>query len=339
MINGLECLARVAALTDGPEASARLLAAVTAAREQSELARWPPEPDVWSAVEHDIRAELGNDAFARAWADGLVLSLEVAAAYALRGHDQREREHDEESLEAPELLLGDLDEARDDALHGLAWALKQGDEKVEARVRDRLGCVALARGALVDAEDQLQQSLAIGLRRDFRERLISSLESLARVAALTDSPAEAARLLAAVAGAREQSKLVRWPPQAGFWAAFEDDLRVQLGDDAFARAWADGLKLSLEDAAAYARRGRGQRKRPKHGWESLTPTELQVVRHVAGGLTNPQIGERMYISRGTVKAHLSHVFAKLDVSNRQTLTAEAIRRGLDAAKPPEPPVA
>ena len=335
MINGLESLARVAALTDEPEASARLLAAVTAAREQSELARWPPQPDVWSAVEHDIRAELGDDAFARAWEDGLALSLEDAAAYALRGHDQREREHDEESLKAPELLLGDLDEARDDALHGLAWALKQDNEKVEARLRHRLGCVALARGALVEAEDQLQQSLAISVRRDFREQLINSLESLARVAALTDSPAEAARLLAAAAGAREESQILRWSPQPGFWAALEDDLRMQLGDDAFARAWTDGLKLSLEDAAEYARRGRGQRKRPKHGWESLTPTELQVVRHVTDGLTNPQIAERMYISRATVKAHLSHIFAKLQASSRSELAARATKRGFDAPDTPQ----
>jgi DNA-binding NarL/FixJ family response regulator len=37
---------------------------------------------------------------------------------------------------------------------------------------------------------------------------------------------------------------------------------------------------------------------------------------VAEGLTNPQIGERMFISRGTVKAHLSHIFAKLNTGTR-----------------------
>jgi DNA-binding CsgD family transcriptional regulator len=60
---------------------------------------------------------------------------------------------------------------------------------------------------------------------------------------------------------------------------------------------------------------------------TLTPTETQVVELVAEGLTNPQIGERMFISRATVKVHLAHVFRKLDVKSRSELTAQAVRRG------------
>jgi DNA-binding CsgD family transcriptional regulator len=48
---------------------------------------------------------------------------------------------------------------------------------------------------------------------------------------------------------------------------------------------------------------------------------------VAQGLTNPQVAERMFIARATVKAHLAHIFQKLDVSSRSELTALAIRRG------------
>jgi len=61
---------------------------------------------------------------------------------------------------------------------------------------------------------------------------------------------------------------------------------------------------------------------------SLTPTEIRVVELVAEGLTNPQIGERMFISRGTVKVHLSHIFAKLGITTRSELAAEATRRAL-----------
>jgi DNA-binding CsgD family transcriptional regulator len=43
----------------------------------------------------------------------------------------------------------------------------------------------------------------------------------------------------------------------------------------------------------------------------MTATELRVAALVAQGLTNPEIGERMFISRGTVKVHLCHIFAKL----------------------------
>ena len=66
--------------------------------------------------------------------------------------------------------------------------------------------------------------------------------------------------------------------------------------------------------------------RPARGWESLTPTELRVVQLICEGLTNPQIGERMFISRGTVKVHLSHIFAKLGIGTRAELAAEATRR-------------
>ena len=43
-------------------------------------------------------------------------------------------------------------------------------------------------------------------------------------------------------------------------------------------------------------------------------------------MTNPEIGARMFISRGTVKVHLSHVYAKLGLRNRSEVAAEAIRR-------------
>jgi DNA-binding CsgD family transcriptional regulator len=47
---------------------------------------------------------------------------------------------------------------------------------------------------------------------------------------------------------------------------------------------------------------------------------------VAEGLSNPQIGERLYISSRTVQTHLAHVFAKLDLSARAQLAAEVTRR-------------
>ena len=77
----------------------------------------------------------------------------------------------------------------------------------------------------------------------------------------------------------------------------------------------------------YARRGRGARKRPSAGWASLTPTELQVVELAAEGLSNPEIARRLFIARGTVKTHLTHVFAKLGLTTRASLAAEATRRG------------
>ena len=90
----------------------------------------------------------------------------------------------------------------------------------------------------------------------------------------------------------------------------------------------EGSALSLEEAAAYASRARGERKRPSSGWAALTPTELEVVALAAQGLSNAEIGTRLFISPGTAKVHLSHIYAKLGVANRAALAARATARGL-----------
>jgi DNA-binding CsgD family transcriptional regulator len=61
------------------------------------------------------------------------------------------------------------------------------------------------------------------------------------------------------------------------------------------------------------------------GWETLTRAEREVVRHVVEGLTNREIGERLFVSARTVETHLAHVFAKLGVSSRVELTGAVIR--------------
>lgn len=66
--------------------------------------------------------------------------------------------------------------------------------------------------------------------------------------------------------------------------------------------------------------------RPKFGWESLTPTERLVVELVTEGLTTPQIAERLYVSRDTVKTHIGHVYCKLGISSRVELATAAVRR-------------
>jgi len=90
--------------------------------------------------------------------------------------------------------------------------------------------------------------------------------------------------------------------------------------------------------AAGIRRGRhGPRSRPQIGWQSLTPAEQTVASLVADGLSNPQIGDRLYISRRTVQTHLAHVFAKLDIVSRAQLAAEVTRHRAgepDGGSPP-----
>ncbi|MGH9223682.1 MAG: helix-turn-helix domain-containing protein, partial [Acidimicrobiales bacterium] len=80
-----------------------------------------------------------------------------------------------------------------------------------------------------------------------------------------------------------------------------------------------------------ALRSLGVRRRPRGprssrtGWESLTETELRVAGLAAAGLTNRQIGERLFVSPRTVETHLGHAFAKLGVATRAHLAAEVAR--------------
>lgn len=60
----------------------------------------------------------------------------------------------------------------------------------------------------------------------------------------------------------------------------------------------------------------------------LSPRETDIVRLVACGLTNREISGRLGVSDKTVKNHISHIFAKLNVSTRTQVVIHAIRSGL-----------
>jgi ATP/maltotriose-dependent transcriptional regulator MalT len=195
-----------------------------------------------------------------------------------------------------------------------------------------LGKLARRAGETGRAEQLHHEALELQHRRNLRPGIVESLEALAALAADHESPAEAARLFGAADALRHSIGTVRWPAEQ---AGYDDDLahaRAQLADDEFDAAWTQGAALSIDDAIEYVSRARGERKRPTTGWESLTPTEERVVALAAEGLTNPQIAERLFVARGTVKVHLEHIFTKLAVSTRAELAAQATKRALQPAE-------
>jgi DNA-binding CsgD family transcriptional regulator len=218
--------------------------------------------------------------------------------------------------------LGRRNEARGLVDRALALARKLDVPHLVADALEQAGLLTAADDPDA-AEDQHHQALALRVDHGLRTFLVDSLDALAGLACRAESFAEAVRLLAASASARTAMGHPRPPIDRPGHEATLTRLRVALGDEAFSDVWTAGAKLSLDDAVAYARRARGGRNRPATGWASLTPTELDVVRLVAEGLTNPEIGSRLFISRATVKTHLSHVYAKLDVANRTELAALA----------------
>jgi predicted ATPase/DNA-binding CsgD family transcriptional regulator len=104
------------------------------------------------------------------------------------------------------------------------------------------------------------------------------------------------------------------------------ELHAQLGEEAFAVEFAAGHQLRLDDlrtiphpstpAAASA------------PGVSLTGREIEVLRLLAQDLSNPQIAERLVVSRRTVDAHLRSIYDKLDVKSRDAAIRVARERGL-----------
>ncbi|BBY04159.1 helix-turn-helix transcriptional regulator [Mycobacterium seoulense] len=182
--------------------------------------------------------------------------------------------------------------------------------------------VAVAQGEPQQAQTDLHDAVAVAERTGGYLFVPDALEGLA---ALTTDPEHAARLFGAAEALRRRHGEVRFK---AFQASYDASLaktREALGQQAFEAAWAEGAGLSTDEAIAYAQRGHGARGRPASGWESLTPTELDVVRLVSEGLPNKDIAARMFISARTVQSHLTHVYAKLAVSSRVQLAQEAGR--------------
>lgn len=149
---------------------------------------------------------------------------------------------------------------------------------------------------------------ALRIRSEHRLVLgsIVSLEAIAETLLRREAQEAAGVLAGAAARARADAGAhglePGWPDEATFMAAMNK-----------------GRNLEIDEAVEYATRARGPRRRPETGWDSLTPTERSVVELAVAGLSNPEIAARLFMSRGTVKTHLAHVYPKLGVANRTEL--------------------
>lgn len=62
--------------------------------------------------------------------------------------------------------------------------------------------------------------------------------------------------------------------------------------------------------------------------QELSPREIEIIKQVAAGLRNMEIGKKLFISEGTVKIHLHNIYLKLGVDSRTKLTRYAQEKGL-----------
>jgi DNA-binding NarL/FixJ family response regulator len=73
-----------------------------------------------------------------------------------------------------------------------------------------------------------------------------------------------------------------------------------------------------------------------HGLAELTERELEVLRLVARGLSNAEIGQELYISDATVKTHVTHILQKLGLRDRVQVVVVAHEAGLLSSDGPGP---
>jgi DNA-binding NarL/FixJ family response regulator len=188
--------------------------------------------------------------------------------------------------------------------------LERGDVDGAARVAGRLDRLAGAqRGPYLKAAAALAKGrvcVASG-QGDARGFLQEALEGFARA----QLPMERARARLELARA-----LAERSPEV---AVAEAKLALEAFERLEATRHADAAAALLRSLGAPVRTG------PK-GIGALTRREAEVLRLVGAGLSNPEIGDRLYITRKTVEHHVGNVLAKLGLRNRAEAAAYVTRR-------------
>jgi predicted ATPase/DNA-binding CsgD family transcriptional regulator len=312
--------------------------------------------------EADVARALAALALARTRAGDLAPALQLAEE-ALAAYRQLDDEagvgRSLETLGRVLWIQGDYAQARARLQESLAVARRHGARDVAARASQGLGYVALVDGDLVRASELLEESLAefrelgdrwwalrgicalghVATRRGAhaaaRLRFEQGLETARELGdpmleaacveglAGAHGPALAAGLLGAAESLRERAGAA-WP--AFVHADSErsaDRVRRALGEDRFAAEWARGRAMGATAILGLAH------PRPPGNPAGLTVREEEVLRLVAGGLTDAQVAERLVLSVRTVHSHVRSIYRKLGVSSRTAATGYAFRQGLE----------
>ena len=200
-----------------------------------------------------------------------------------------------------------------------------------------LGRVEVQRGDIGAARCSFQESLA--LMEALGDTLIATfdLEGLAGVASAQGELRWAAQLWGAAEALREANAFPLPPVDRTSYEQGVRAARAQLGAPAFAAAWQEGRTMT--PAQAFAAQGRviSPHQTPAGSLSAapsnaspaeLTAREVEVLRLLAQGMTNPQIAKRLILSSHTVHAHVRSIYTRLDVNSRSSVTRYAIEQHL-----------
>jgi non-specific serine/threonine protein kinase len=194
----------------------------------------------------------------------------------------------------------------------------------------------LARDQHDDARATAMLARALSTYREMNDQIGISLcmVTLAGIAATAGQTDAAARLVGAALAARDA---VSHRPTPGEDPHGEDvlrTLRAELGERELIAAIGEGRALSLDRAvsealvlAATAAPAGSNRRVPTKA-AGLTPKEREVLCLLTEGISNPEIANRLFISRRTVTTHIERIFSKLTVRTRTEAAIYARDHGL-----------
>jgi predicted ATPase/DNA-binding CsgD family transcriptional regulator len=197
-----------------------------------------------------------------------------------------------------------------------------------------LGDLARLQGDHARAMHLLREGTSLFHEGGDRAGTIEGLEGIAGVAVATGDMGQAARLLGASDALLAEIGVPRPPgSRSTDYAHHATAARASLGEAAFTAAWEAGRALTLDTAVAEALAFEPPSEAPAPATPvaptgGLSPRETEVLRLVAGGLTNQEIADALFISHRTATSHVSNILAKLDLTTRTAAVAYAIRNGL-----------
>jgi predicted ATPase/DNA-binding CsgD family transcriptional regulator len=206
--------------------------------------------------------------------------------------------------------------------------LKQlGDKPTLASTLCNLADTVLRQGDGMRAAGLYKESLELAAEVGSRARVARCLEGLAEVALTHGRPARAARLWEAAKALRESIG----SPQSPFDGSHpgHGDIVAAARSRRDEAAWSEGRAMTPEEAIEYALSEEEElAPSPKDDKAGLSERELEILRLVAEGLTDPQVAERLYLSPRTVGQHLRSIYRKLGVPSRAAAAKAAVERSL-----------
>jgi predicted ATPase/DNA-binding CsgD family transcriptional regulator len=232
-----------------------------------------------------------------------------------------------------ELSAGDLDAARRHLAESvdIFRALNHRDGIVNQTFN--LGLAEYLGASLAAAEALFTESFGLARRMGMRSAIAYALIGLALAGRGGAGPGWSARLHGAADQALADLGRAVEPLEARLAGLDRQRLRAAMGDRAFEAEYATGRTLDLAQVvAALSRKGTATGHAPvaisSEAVMVLTPRELDVLKLVAQGLSNPDIARRLVLSEHTVHRHLANILRKLELSSRAAAAAWGVRTGL-----------